>query len=108
MGLRTAATIVLIPVGQFSTSHHSMSTFTFIPRNYLHFDLPIAEAYAEQLATNPEAVARHPFYPSITYNVTTQKIRKKPGGGVELAKPKTRVIAYAAHKDSHIFAHYSQ
>ena len=84
-----------------------MQSFEFIPRSYLHFDTPVSEETAARIATEPCAVARHPFYPFIAYNVTTQKIRKRVGGGVEKKKPKVRPIAYAAHKDSHIFAHYS-
>ena len=81
--------------------------FRFIPRNYLHFDSPINREFATQLVSDPEAVARHPFFPFIEHIVTTQKIHKRPGGGVERKKPKERPIAYAAHKDSHIFAHYA-
>ena len=81
--------------------------FKFIPRGYLHFDSAVNKDVAEQIATDPDTVARHPFYPFIEHTVTTQKIRKKAGGGVEMKEPKERPIAYAAHKDSHIFAHYS-
>ena len=84
-----------------------MQPFVFIPRSYLHFDTPIAEEVAKQIATDPRTVARHSFNPFITYNVTSQKIRKMVGGGVERKKPKVRPISYAAHKDSHIFAYYS-
>jgi hypothetical protein len=109
--LRTAATIAhpgwpVFTITPFLPT--PVPTFEFIPRTYIHFDSPIPEDFAEQLATNPQSVARHSFYPFIGYNVTTQKIRKKPEGDVELMKPKKRLIAYAAHKDSHIFAHYSQ
>ena len=84
-----------------------MPPFQFIPRTYLHFDTPVTEEMAALIATDPSAVAKHPFNPLITYNVTSQKIRKKVGGGVERKKPKVRPISYAGHKDSHIFAHYS-
>jgi hypothetical protein len=73
----------------------------------LHFDAPVNAESAERIATDPAAVAHHAFLPFIRYNVTTQKIRKRKGGGVELKAPKVRPIAYAAHKDAHIFGHYS-
>jgi RNA-directed DNA polymerase len=62
---------------------------------------------AERIATDPATVARHPFLPFIRYNVTTQKIQKRKGGGVVLKPPKVRPIAYAAHKDAHILGRYS-
>lgn len=84
-----------------------MSEFIFTTRPYLHFDTPVNAASAERIATNPATVASHAFLPFISYNVTTQKIRKIKGGGVERKAPKVRPIAYAAHKDAHIFGHYS-
>jgi len=81
--------------------------FDFKPRGYLHFDAPVSKAVAESIATNPVTVAHHAFLPFILNTVSTQKIRKKPGGGVELCEPKDRPIAYAAHKDAHIYSHYS-
>ena len=84
-----------------------MPPFIFTPRSYLQFDAPVNAASAERIATDPAAVARHAFLPFISYNVTTQKIRKLKGGGVERKAPKVRPIAYAAHKDAHIFGHYS-
>ena len=107
---RTAATkdvfqgIRPLSVGQFFII---MPPFIFTPRTYLHFDSPVNAEVAQRIATDPAAVGRHSFYPFIQYNVITQKIRKCPGGGVELRPPKVRPIAYAAHKDSHIFSHYS-
>jgi len=107
---RTAATkdvfqgIRPLSVGQFFII---MPPFTFTPRTYLHFDSPVNAEVAQRIATDTAAVARHSFYPFIQYNVVTQKIRKREGGGVELRPPKVRPIAYAAHKDSHIFSHYS-
>jgi RNA-directed DNA polymerase len=114
-GLRTAATIVPLPVGQLFLKPAIMPDtplppsipFLFRPRGYVHFDAPVSSEVAEQIATDPAAVTSHPFYPFILHTVTTQKIHKKAGGGVEKKAPKDRPIAYAAHKDSHIFAHYS-
>ena len=84
-----------------------MSPFIFIPRPYLHFDTPVNAESAVRIATDPATVARHAFLPFISYNVTTQKIRKGPRGSVVRKPPKVRPIAYAAHKDAHIFGHYS-
>jgi len=80
----------------------------FVPRSYLHFDSPINRQSAQKLVEGPQTVGRHSFFPFISYVITTQKVRKKEGGGVELRDPKDREIAYAAHRDSHIFAHYAE
>lgn len=84
-----------------------MPTFTFIPRSYLHFDQPVNSTTAESFATNATAVSRHPFLPFIQYTIWSQKIRKKDGGGVEPKPPKLRPIAYASHRDAHIYGYYS-
>ena len=83
-------------------------TFQYKPRGYVHFDAPVTREVAERLATDPMAVSRHSFYPFIEHIVTTQKIRKAQGGGVVMRPPKHRPIACAAHKDAHIYSHYSR
>ena len=82
-------------------------TFQYKARTYLHFDTPVSKAVAEKIAIDPILVARNPFLPFILTIAETQKIRKKEGGGVEKLPPKKRPIAYAGHKDAHIFSHYS-
>ena len=84
-----------------------MCQFNYRHRNYLHFDFPLGRGAAEQVATNPDAVAGHQFLPFIFSYVITQKIGKTSEGRVVRKKPKKRTIAYAAHRDSHIFSHYS-
>ena len=53
-------------------------------------------------------VVSHPFYPLLTYQLLTPRIRKLPrGSGRPFVKePKTRSIAYPAHKDGYIFSYY--
>ena len=83
-----------------------MCEFDFRPRGYVHFDLPLNREAAETAATNPETVAKHSFNPFIFSVQTAQKIANNPEGGVIRRPPKKRIIAYAAHADSHIFSHY--
>ncbi len=75
---------------------------------YLHFDLPLSERKATEYVSDPERIARHPFYPFISYTLTTPRIRKSPPGGSKpfANEPKERLIAYPAHKDGYIFAYY--
>lgn len=84
-----------------------MPDFVFRPRSYVHFDMPHNREAAERLAITPEAVARHPFYPFIYSVQSTQKIGRNDENKVYWKPEKNRVIAYAAHGDSHIFSHYA-
>ncbi len=53
-------------------------------------------------------MARHPFYPLLTYSLITPRIKKafavSPAPFIK--DPKERPIAYPAHKDGYIFAYY--
>ena len=76
------------------------------PRGYVHFDSPLSIKAAEKLATSPNAVAGHPFYPLLRYTVESQKIEKNRAG-LAVKKPiKQRPISFAAHADAHIYSYY--
>jgi len=77
-------------------------------RGYLHFDQPINQAKATKLVTSPFQVAKHPFFPLISYVVLSKKISKNPSTGMLNVVKKDRPIAYSAHKDSHIYAYYAE
>lgn len=79
----------------------------FKKRGYLHFDQPIGYQKAKSIVKNPLAVKRHSFYPFISYNLSSTKIKKDKDTGKIIEKPKDRPIAYAAHVDSHIYSYYS-
>jgi hypothetical protein len=76
-------------------------------RHYLHFDPPVSEATARALATSPERVARHPFYPLIGFTLTTPKVQVDEEGRFN-RKPKKRPIKLAAHADAAIYGYYGQ
>lgn len=77
-------------------------------RGYSHFDSPLSQASAEQIATNPIRVARHAFFPFLRYTVETQKVEKDSITGLVAGKPpKIRPISFASHVDSHIYSYYS-
>lgn len=86
----------------------SSSQDWFRKRGYLHFDEPISVKSASELVTSPTRVASHSFWPLISYEIQTVKIRKVEGSSALVKKPKNRPIAYAAHSDSHIFSYYCQ
>lgn len=77
------------------------------PRRYLHFDSPVGLKRAENLVTDPNAVARHAFYPLISYEITSKKLAKAPNSHKLVAKGKIRPISYAAHLDAHIYSYYA-
>ena len=74
-------------------------------RGYLHFDSPINSRQAISLVTSPKRVATHSFYPFLSCTLSIPKIKKENG---KLKRDtKEREIAYASHKDSHIFSYYT-
>lgn len=77
-------------------------------RGYVHFDRPLSEEAAKQVVSDPDKVARHSFYPLLSYKVVSQKVEKNKAGVVTYKAPKERPIAFAAHADSHIYSYYCQ
>lgn len=75
-------------------------------RRYLHFDEPMGLLKAKALVENPGAVAKHAFWPLISYEIETSKIKEDPATGFLVEKLKKRGISYAAHSDSHILSYY--
>ena len=84
-----------------------MPTYTHKPRTYLHFDPPPSAERAEALATDPQRVARHAFYPFLGFTVTTPKVQKDENGAF-VRKDKERPIKLAAHLDAAVYSHYAR
>ena len=84
------------------------TTSWYLRKPYLHFDPPLSKADAVKYVRDPERVARHPFYPLLSYSLITPRIKKCPAGSPTpfVKEPKERPIAYPAHKDGYIFAYY--
>jgi hypothetical protein len=61
---------------------------------------------AAALISDPAVVASHAFWPLISYQIETSKIREDTATGELISHGKTRQIAYAAHSDSHILSYY--
>jgi RNA-directed DNA polymerase len=77
-------------------------------RRYIHFDVPTSFKKAHSVVSFPEKVARHAFYPFLSFEIVTTKIKENDAGkGFELIT-KPRPIAYAAHMDSHIYSYYAK
>ncbi|MGN2429741.1 antiviral reverse transcriptase Drt2 [Pseudomonas syringae] len=75
-------------------------------RTYLHFDPPVKKLSAFEYVTDARNVARHSFYPFISYIATARKFGYDENIGVNSLKVKERPISYASHLDSHIYAYY--
>lgn len=77
-------------------------------RKYLHFDERPARSVIERWVTDPARVARWQFFPLLSLNVVTTKVKAKDKwiGEIE-SKEKSRPICYAAHSDAALYAHYA-
>lgn len=80
----------------------------FRQRRYLHFDEPLSFPKAQALVSDPEAVARHPFWPLLRFTVQTSKLKYNKATGKLESRSKDRPISYAAHSDSQIFSYYCE
>ena len=80
----------------------------YAKKPYIHFDLPLSPEDAKAYVSDPNKVARHPFYPLLSYQLITPRIRKSPPGSASpfTTEPKYRPIAYPSHKDGYIFSYY--
>lgn len=80
----------------------------FRARGYPHFDKPISLTKATALVTSPSRVAKHSFFPFISFTVISKKVMKDSSTGKATFKPpKERQISYASHLDSLIYGYYS-
>ena len=93
----------------------SSSSSWYKPKPYPHFDAPLGRKAATQYVSDPEKVARHAFFPLITYNLerlrfqkdpVTKKIVRDSQTGKPLRELKPRHIAYPCHLDGYIFSYY--
>ena len=75
-------------------------------RRYIHFDEPLSLKKANELVTNKKMVAKHSFWPLITFDIVTSKISQENLTKEIIKKSKTRSISYAAHSDSLIYSYY--
>jgi len=71
-------------------------------KNYPHFDAHLSPRDAEALATDPDCVAKHHFYPFIRFKQRWTKFAKAGHEG----KAKERQIRYASRADAYIFSYY--
>lgn len=78
----------------------------FKRRGYIHFDSPISFKTAQKLVKNKKGIAKHSFFPFISYEIESIKVYKDSSDKIQ-EKEKKRPIAYASHVDSHIYAYYA-
>lgn len=71
-------------------------------KKYPHFDSVISIKEAEALATDPERVAKHTFYPFMLYELRWNRFAEKGEHG----ESKEREIRYASRADAYIFSRY--
>jgi hypothetical protein len=82
-----------------------MKTWQLLPaklKQYPHFDKPLSVMNATALATDPERVRTHPFFPFIRFEKSWTRFRRKG----RARKKKTRALRYAARGDAYIYSYY--
>lgn len=79
----------------------------FRPKNLPHFDRPLlSRDEALRVASDPEAVAQHPFLPLISFSKTHRRFTSGPNGRA-IGRTKVRPLAVCANRDASIFAYYA-
>ncbi len=71
-------------------------------KRYPHFDPELSISDAMALATSPDRVAKHPFYPFLRFVQRWNRFAPKGQAG----KSKERPIRYAARSDAYIYSYY--
>ena len=80
--------------------------FRYRKRNFLHFDLPLDLTQAWNVASKPQKVAKHPFYPLLGFSVKTTRFLRRDGKKVQ--EEKVRDIKICSHSDTAIYSYYGQ
>lgn len=83
----------------------------YTPKGYIHFDFPLLKndfKRVEKIVSDPKIVAKHSFYPFITFEQTKYKMyTDEESGRRYLDDDGIRPLSYAAHLDSQIYSYYS-
>jgi RNA-directed DNA polymerase len=86
----------------------------YLKKGYLHFDrriwLPDHLDSIRSLVSNPDRVAKNPYYPFVRWVMKTpryKKVKDKEGNEIRKLTLKERPIAFASHRDSLIYAFYA-
>lgn len=78
-------------------------------KRYIHLDIPIEGKQKNRILSyvqNPDAVSKHAFLPMIRRSLVSYPYRLDEKGERK-CKPKKRLLTYASHEDSVIFAYYA-
>lgn len=80
----------------------------YVRKPYIHFDLPLSRQAAKEYVSHPQNIVTHPFYPLLSYTLSSPRIIKGPrsSGRPFVKSPKERPIAYPAHRDGYIYSYY--
>jgi hypothetical protein len=73
-------------------------------KRYPHFDRPLGREALVRLASSPDEVATHKFFPLLHYEKSWVQFREP--GKSRIEQTKTRPIRYAARRDSAIYSRY--
>lgn len=79
-------------------------------KRYMHLDLPLEGKEVYRIISyvkNSNAVSKHAFLPLIRRTLISYPYRKDEKTGERKCKAKKRLLTYASHEDSAIFAYYA-
>lgn len=76
-------------------------------RGYRHFDYPISFEVAKGIVSSETKVSQHSFRPLISYEKVQRRFKGFDENGQAIIQHKSRLICYASHRDSQIYAYYA-
>jgi hypothetical protein len=89
-----------------------INAWSYKPRRHLHFDPRPEPATVEAYVRQPEAVARHAFWPMIRFEAVTTRYRPvregdEPSRRERVREKKQRTLLKSAHLDGAILSYYA-
>jgi hypothetical protein len=79
----------------------------YVKKLFPHFDLPLGFNEAQALASDPNAVSAHAFWPFIGY-VDSKRKFSKTKSGASVVSTKDRPLRYCSHHDGYIHSYYAK
>jgi RNA-directed DNA polymerase len=75
----------------------------YLSKKYPHLDLPLSFENTKKYVTDASKIAKHNFYPFMSYEKKERRYR----GKFKKASNKIRPIKYASHLDGNIYSYYA-
>ena len=79
----------------------------YVKKSFPHFDLPLTFDNAKVLASNPNDVSKHAFWPFIGYIDSKRKFARAKSSAPVIST-KDRPLRYCSHHDGYIHSYYAK